>query len=49
MEYLLNPAPQKVYFKRKNDAGAWLTQLVERATLGLRVVNLSPILGVELT
>ena len=29
--------------------GAWLAQLVERATLHLRVVSSSPTLGVEIT
>ena len=29
--------------------GAWLVQLVEHATLDLRVVGLSPTVGVEIT
>jgi len=29
--------------------GAWLAQLVEHATLVLRVVSLGPTLGVEMT
>ena len=29
--------------------GTWLAQLVEHATLDLRVVGLSPTLGVEIT
>ena len=29
--------------------GAWLAQLVERVTLQLRVVSLSPTLGIEIT
>lgn len=29
--------------------GIWLAQLVERVTLDLRVLNLSPTLGVEFT
>lgn len=29
--------------------GAWLAQLVEHANLGLRIVGLCPLLGVEMT
>ena len=29
--------------------GAWLAQLVEYATLGLRIVSSSPTLGIEIT
>ena len=29
--------------------GAWLAQLVEHVTLDLRVVNSSPMLGIEIT
>ena len=31
------------------DGGAWLAQLEEHATLDLRVVSWSPMLGVEIT
>ena len=32
-----------------NKRDAWLAQLVKQVTLDLRVVNLSPTLGVEIT
>lgn len=35
--------------KKESQRGAWLAQLVEHGTLDLRVVRLSPALGVELT
>ena len=34
--------------KNWDSRGAWLAQLVERMTLGLRVVSLRPMLGVEI-
>ena len=36
-----------MYGKKVYCRGAWLAQLVERATLDLRVVNLNPMLGIE--
>ena len=34
---------------KKPNWGAWLAQSVERGTLDLRVVSLSPMLGIEIT
>ena len=38
-----------MYVKKVYCRGAWLAQLVERATLDLGVVGLSPTLGVNIT
>ena len=35
--------------KKEDFKGTWLAQLIERVTLDLRVVGLSPTLGVEIT
>ena len=35
--------------RKPNFWGAWLAQAEEHRTLDLRVVNLSPMLGVEIT
>ena len=34
---------------KKNGGGVWLAQSVERETLDLRVVGLSPMLGADVT
>ena len=42
-------ATLKIGVKRpKDQRGTWLAQLVERATPDLRVVNSSPVLGIEI-
>lgn len=42
-------APVLPCFKIVSSRGNWLAQLVEHLTLDLRVIGLSPTLGVELT
>ena len=37
------------YLKAPTIWGTWLAQLEDRATLDLRVMSLSPMLGVEIT
>lgn len=44
---VLHYCPQGL--RREDLGGAWLARLVEHATLDLRVVILSPTLGVEIT
>ena len=34
---------------KQTDVGAWLAQLKEHVTLDLKVMSLSPMLGVEMT
>lgn len=40
---------QPILFMLQKSQGTWLAQSIEHTTLDLGVINLSPMLGVELT
>lgn len=45
-KFMLNARVEKYHYRL---GGPWLTQLVEHATLDLRVLSLSPVCGIEFT